>query len=304
MNEDSRITVIGSNMIDLITYAPRNPEPGETLAATDFAMGFGGKGANQAVAAALLGSRVAMVSKVGDDDFANGTLANFARYGIDTHHVTRVAGTASGVAPILVEPSGENRILIAPGANRYLLPTDLEAAGGTIRGSALVLFQLEVPVETVSAGLLLARAAGARTILNPAPAQELSSDTLAAVDYLILNESELALLSGAAPGKEVKIATAAARLRDAGVGHVIVTLGARGACLLDENGLQEVEAVPVSPVDTAGAGDAFIGSFAHFLSSGVGILPSLRHAAKYAAMSVTKRGTQSSYPDAETFARS
>lgn len=304
MNEGSRITVIGSNMIDLVTYAPRNPEPGETLEATGFAMGFGGKGANQAVAAALLGSRVAMVSKVGDDDFANGTLANFARYGIDTRHVTRMAGAASGVAPILVEPDGENRILIAPGANRHLRPADLEAAGETVRGSALVLFQLEVPVETVRAGLLLARTAGARTILNPAPAQELSPDILATVDFLILNQSELALLSGASAGKEVEIDAAAARLLDAGVGHVIVTLGARGACLFDRNGRQDIEAVPVSPVDTTGAGDAFIGSFAHFLSSGAGIVPALRQAARYAAMSVTKRGTQSSYPDAETFARS
>jgi ribokinase len=300
-----RIVVIGSNMIDLVTYARRMPERGETLEAERFQSGFGGKGANQAVAAALLGSEVAMIGRVGDDDFATGTLANFVRHGIDATHVARVPGVASGVAPILVEPGGENRILIAPGANAHLLPEDLLPARGLVEGAALAIFQLEIRTATVFAGLEMARKAGVATLLNPAPAPDgpLPDGMLGLVDHLVLNQSELAILSGLAPDAEIDVIDAANGLLARGVGRVVVTLGARGARLVGLEGVAVIAPVPVTALDTTGAGDAFIGAFAHFLVSGSSLETALAAASRYAALSVTRPGTQSSYADRASFAR-
>ena len=297
-----RIAVVGSNMMDLVTYVERMPAPGETLEAPSFAMGHGGKGANQAVAAARLGSEVTMVSKVGEDAFAEATLANFRANGIDAAHVTTAPGTSSGVAPIFVERGGENAILIVKGANDCLRPADIDAAADALRGCRLILLQLEIPVETVYHVIAWGRANGVETVLNPAPAVTgLDPARLRDVTFLVPNETELAILTGMPVGDRAEVAAAAGHLHGMGVRTVIVTMGARGALLVDAEGTRAIDPVPATPVDTTGAGDAFIGAFAHFHAAGMDVHAALSRAAGYAALSVTRRGTQTSYATAEAF---
>lgn len=297
-----RIAIVGSNMVDLITYVEAMPGPGETVEAPDFELGCGGKGANQAIAAARLGSQVSMVTKVGDDLFGENTIRNFAENGIDITHVAKVAGRSSGVAPIFVEPSGENSILIVKGANADLSPADVDAAEDMLRQSDLILMQLEIPLETVIHTVRRAAEWGVRTILNPAPAtKELKVSDISSLSFLVPNESELALLSGMQTGTEEEILSAARHLIEQGIGTVIVTLGGRGARLVTADDVKAIEAVKVEPLDTTGAGDAFIGSFAHFLAASGEIEQALNNAARYAAFSVGRRGTQKSYATAAEF---
>ncbi len=205
-----KIGVVGSNMVDLIAYAPRMPIIGETLEAPSFEMGFGGKGANQAVAAAKLGAAVVMVSKVGDDMFAEGTVKNLSSFGIDTTHVHRVTDRSSGVAPIVVDASGATALLIIKGANADLSPADVEEAAGALEGCDLILLQLEVPLETVYATIAFGKRRGIRTLLNPAPATTaLDLARIIDVDYFVPNETELAILAGMAVGGEADIVAAA-----------------------------------------------------------------------------------------------
>lgn len=297
-----RIAVVGSTNIDLVTYVTRMPMPGETIEAPGFRIGCGGKGANQAVAAALLGAEVVMVSKVGDDAFAETSLANFRRFGIDTRHVGRVPGVSSGVAPIFVEPSGENSILVVKGANARLLPADVDAAAADLETCDLILLQLEIPLETVHHAIRFARARGIETVLNPAPAVPLDLDLVGAVTFLVPNRSELALLTGLPVEDEPQAIAAARVLVERGVRTVIVTLGADGALAVDAAGVFRVAPVAVAPRDTTGAGDAFIGAFARFWAESRDAAAALAEAALYAADSVTKPGTQSSYASAADFA--
>jgi ribokinase len=297
-----RIAVVGSTNVDLITYVTRMPAPGETLEAPDFRIGCGGKGANQAVAAARLGAEVVMVSKVGDDAFADTSLANFRRFGIDTTHVGRVAGVSSGVAPIFVEPSGENSILIVKGANGHLLPADVDAAAADLATCDLILLQLEVPLETVYHTIEFARARGIETVLNPAPAAPLDLDVVTKVTFLTPNQTELALLTGLPVASEADAVAAARSLVDKGIRCVVVTLGSAGALVVEAAGVSRVPPVKVTPKDTTGAGDAFIGSFARFYAESRDVAASLARAALYAADSVTRPGTQASYASAEEFA--
>lgn len=298
-----RIAVVGSCNIDLVTYITRMPAPGETLEAPDFATGFGGKGANQAVAAARLGARVAMVGCVGDDIFGPQIAANLRDSGVDTRHLRVVADTPSGVAPIFVEPSGENAILIVKGANGALCPADIDAAGEVLAGCELILMQLEVPLAVIYHTTAWAAARGITTILNPAPARtELDLSRLKGLGFLVPNEGELAALSGLPTRSEAEIADAARALIAGGIGQVIVTLGGRGARLVTADAVTAIPPLPVDPVDTTGAGDAFIGAFAAFLSQGVATEAALRQAAAYAALSITGRGAQSSYATPEEFA--
>lgn len=297
-----RIAVVGSNMVDLISYVTRMPERGETLEAPDFRMGCGGKGANQAVAAAKLGASVTMVSKVGDDLFAANTIANFRHFGIDTTHVETVPGTSSGVAPIFVEDSGENAILIIKGANAHLLPADIDRAAEDLKTCALILMQLEVPIETVYHTIDFAHRHGIETILNPAPATALDPDKVSKVTFLTPNQTELALLSGMPVGDEAQAIAAARSLVATGIRTVIVTLGAKGALMVTADRVATVPPVKVIPKDTTGAGDAFIGSFARFYVENRDVAGALAKAALYAADSITKPGTQTSYATAEEFA--
>ena len=297
-----KIAVIGSNMVDLITYIDRLPVQGETLEAPDFALGCGGKGANQAVAAAKLGSEVLMVTKVGDDLFADNTLANFRRFGIDTRHVTRAPGRSSGVAPIFVQPDSHNSILIVKGANAALGPADIQAAEADLRDCALIVLQLEIALETVYAAIDCGQRLGIPVLLNPAPAvADLSAAHLARLDYFVPNETELAQVSGL-PVADRESAFAAARvLAGRGIRHVVVTLGAAGALYVGEEGEFSLPGQRVAALDTTGAGDAFIGCFAHGRVQGLGLREAMQRAVAYSALSVTGRGTQTSYPEAAVF---
>ena len=298
-----RIAVVGSNMVDLVTYIHRMPVKGETIEAPSFEMGHGGKGANQAVAAAKLGAAVLMVTAVGDDMFADDTIRTLAEFGIDTTFVRRVAGRSSGVAPIMVEPGGENSILIVKGANADLSPADVERAGEALKQCDLILLQLEVPLETVYATIAFGKRHGVRTVLNPAPATpELDPDKVRDVSFFIPNESELAILTGMPLASEAEIGAAAQSLVAKGMEAVIVTLGGRGALLATAAGLRRIAPVKVTPVDTTGAGDAFVGGFARYFAAGLGLEGALVKAARYAADSVTRRGTQKSYATEAEFA--
>ena len=299
---EPRIAVIGSNMVDLITYVNRMPAKGETIEAPSFEMGHGGKGANQAVAAAKLGAAVVMVTAVGDDMFADSTVKNLDRLGIDTRFVRRVPGKSSGVAPIMVDTAGENSILIVKGANADLSPADVDRAAEVLKTCDLILLQLEVPLETVYAAIAFGKRHGVRTVLNPAPAAaDLALDRIRDVTFFIPNELELAILTGMRVDTDAGIAAAAQRLLEKGVETVIVTLGSRGALLVTAGGSRRVEPVAVKAVDTTGAGDAFVGSFARFLAGGLPLEASLTQAVRYAADSVTRRGTQRAYATADQF---
>ncbi|WP_323016794.1 ribokinase [Castellaniella sp.] len=298
-----KIGVVGSNMVDLITYVDRMPGPGETLEAPSFEIGCGGKGANQAVAAARLGAQVMMVTRVGDDVFADNTLANLVRFGVDTRHVRKVPGRSSGVAPIFVEPSGENSILIVKGANADLLPAAVDEAAADLQSCNLILMQMEVPTETVYHTIEWAARHGIETLLNPAPAAaDLALERIRHVTFLVPNESELATLSGLPTDTDAQIVAAARFLIAQGIRVVIVTLGRRGARLVTADTVVEIQAVSVAPRDTTGAGDAFIGSFAHFYVKTQDVLASLQQAAVYAAHSITRLGTQKAYASAQEFA--
>ena len=297
------ISVIGSNNTDLITYITRLPIEGETIEAPDFEMGFGGKGSNQAVAAARLGTSVRMLTCVGDDSFGTSTLANYEANGIDTAFVKRIEGT-SGVAPIFVDEASRNRIIIVKGANNGLLPEDVEAAADAVAGTSLIVCQLEIRMETVVAAIELGERLGVPVLLNPAPATpDLDLALAAKCEYLVPNESELSLLTGMPVSKDEEVRAAAEVLLDAGCPNVVVTLGSRGVWWLSSSGddarLPQFDA---DAVDTTGAGDAFIGCFAHCLSEGVDTADALELANAYAASSVTARGTQKSYKTRAEFA--
>jgi ribokinase len=297
-----RIAVVGSIMTDLITYVTRMPERGETLEAPSFTTAPGGKGANQAVAAALMGSDVTMIACVGDDAFGDAARANLQRRGVDARHVRVVPGATSGIAPIFVEPSGENRILIVRGANDELAPADVAAADAAIAACDVLVLQLEVPLETVYAAIATGVRHGRRIVLNPAPANaDLDLARLDGVAYVVPNQSELALLT-ARPVATRDDAIAAARvLIERGIACVIVTLGADGALVVDARTTRHVRGIAVDAVDTTGAGDAFIGSFVDRIGSGASLDAALDAAVRYAALSVTRRGTQTSFPTRTEF---
>ena len=279
------------------------PVWGETIAAPRFEMSHGGKGANQAVAAAKLGADVVMVSKVGDDMLGEGVLKNFEAVGVGAQHVSRVARQSTGTATILVNPAGDNFILIVKGANGDLTPADVEAAGDDLKACDLILLQLEVPLETVYAALAFGKRHGVETVLNPAPAvKNLDMEKVRLASFLTPNETELAILTGLPVESEEEVSAAAKSLIARGVETVIVTLGARGAALATAQGLRRIAPVKVTAVDSTGAGDAFIGSFARYYAAGLGIEAALDRAALYAADSVRRRGAQKSFATEAEFA--
>lgn len=296
-----KIAVIGSNNVDLISYIHRMPEEGETIEAPDFQLGCGGKGANQAVAASKLGSEVLMVTRVGNDLFADNTIANFKKNGIDDKYILRTDAT-SGVAPIFVDEKSRNSIIIVKGANALLSPQDLENAREDIATCKLIVLQLEISLETVYAAIELGKELGIPVLLNPAPASpDLELEKVKSVDFLMPNETELSLLSGMPVETIDDIKNAAHVLLDTGVKNVIVTLGSRGVLWINQDGETLLEGKTVDAVDTTGAGDAFIGCFSHFYVETGDIAESLKRSNLYAADSVTKRGTQTSYATAEEF---
>jgi ribokinase len=301
MSRPPRIVVVGSANIDLVTYTDDFPRPGETIFGREFSLGFGGKGANQAVAARLCGAETAMIARVGDDLFGPATIRNFADRGIDVSQVKITAGVSSGVAPIFVESNGQNRIWVVKGANDHLCPADVDAAAGLIERADYVVLQLEVPLETVFYTLRFARGRGVHTILNPAPGQLLDLEAAAYADYVTPNETEAEALAGVAVGNLDEARACARRLLDCGLSRVVITLGANGCLLATDAGMQHVPPFPVTPVDTTGAGDAFTGSLACFLAEGCPEPEALLRANLYAGLSTLSPGTQKSFISRDRF---
>jgi len=295
MAKRPRIAVVGSANIDLTTFAERFPKPGETIFGQKFDLGFGGKGANQAVAARLCGAEVFMVARVGSDLFGPATIENFRKQGIDPTHVKQVEGLSSGVAPIFVEPNGQNRILVVKGANDSVKPADVDAAADVLKSADCIVLQFEIPVETVYYTVAFARKHGIRCIVNPAPAQPVDLAALKDLDYFVPNESEAETISGMAVKTVEDAKTCAKKLVDGGIRRVIITLGANGSLIAGREGSEHVLPFKVDSVDSTGAGDAFIGSFAVFLGEGIPENEALRRANLYAGLSTTGVGTQKSF---------
>ena len=291
-----QIVVIGSSNTDLILRLDHIPRPGETVLGGAFATAAGGKGANQAVAAARAGGQVTFVARLGRDGFGDVALAGFKRDGLDTRFVWRDRAAPSGVALIFVAKDGENAIGVAGGANARLSPADVCKARRVIARADVVLLQLETPLETVRAAAELAARAGVRVILNPAPARPLPAALLRHVTILTPNEMEAELLTGVAVRDETTAAQAAEKLRARGVGIVIVTLGARGAWLAGPGVQQLVPGFKVRAVDTTAAGDVFNGALAVALGEGRALPEAVRFANAAAAVSVTRPGAQPSAP--------
>lgn len=301
MSRRSRIAVVGSANIDLTTFTDRFPKPGETIFGQKFDLGFGGKGANQAVAARLCGAEVYMVARVGDDLFGPATIENFKKLGIDASHVKQVKGWSSGVAPIFVDPTGQNRILVVKGANDALLPKDVDDASEVLKRVDCIVLQFEIPLETVYYTVSFAKRNGVRCVVNPAPGQPVDMSALEGLDYFVPNESEAATITGMPVGNLDEARCCAEHLVKSGMRRVIITLGANGSLLAGENTMEHLPAFAVKSVDSTGAGDAFIGSFAAFLGEGLEEREALRRANLYAALSTTRVGTQKSFVDRERF---
>jgi ribokinase len=301
MTKRPRIAVVGSANVDLTTFSDQFPKPGETILGQKFNLGFGGKGANQAVAARLCGAEVFMVARVGDDLFGPSTIKNFETLGINATHVRQVTGASSGVAPIFVDPSGQNRIIVVKGANDELKPADVDAAADVLKRADCIVLQFEIPLETVFYTIQFARQNGIQCILNPAPAQAIDLQAIAGLDYFVPNETEAEAISGM-PVRNLDDAKACAtKLLASGVRRVMITLGANGSLLAGSDGMEHVPAFAVKSVDSTGAGDAFIGSFATFLGEGLPEQEAARRANLYAALSTTGVGTQKSFYDRARF---
>jgi ribokinase len=297
MAKRPRIAVIGSANIDLTTFTEKFPKAGETIFGQKFDLGFGGKGANQAVASRLCGAEVFMVARVGSDLFGPATIQNFKKLGIDATHVKQIEGVSSGVAPIFVEPNGQNRIWVVKGANDLLKPADVDAAADLLKTVDCMVLQFEIPLETVYYSVSFARKNGIRCIVNPAPAQPVDMNALAGLDYFVPNESEAETITGM-PARTVDEAKKCAeKLLSGGVKKVIITLGANGSLLAGREGMEHIAAFNVKSVDSTGAGDAFIGSFAVFLGEGLPEREAVRRANLYAGLSTTGIGTQKSFYD-------
>jgi len=290
------ITVVGSLNQDIVARVPRHPRPGETVLGSGHFVAAGGKGANQAVAAARLGQSVAMVGRVGDDDAGRTLLSGFTADGVDISGVQTDDEVGTGIALITLDDDAENAIVVSPGANGRVTAGDVDAAADQVRSAAVLLVQLEIPMEAVARAVELAQGT---VVLNPAPAQPLPDDLLERVDILVPNRSELAVLVGAAaePATLAEVAAAAAALR--GPAAIVVTLGADGALVIDAG--SDPVAVPapiIEPVDTVGAGDAFCAALADGLARGNDLVAACRWAANAGAVAATRRGAQPSLPTA------
>lgn len=296
MSNTAQITVVGSLNMDLVARTHHIPQPGETILGGELHTLPGGKGANQAVAAARLGASVAMVGRVGQDAFAGPLLDNLAAVGVDHTFVSRDPAAATGVALIVVDDAGQNSIVVTSGANMRLQPADIDAAETAIAAARVLLLQLESPLEAVTRAAEVAHTHGVKVILNPAPAQPLPVSLLALVDFLIPNETETALLTGKSINSQAQAEAAAAELRQSGVGTVILTLGERGALLAGPTETKLFPAFKVTPVDTTAAGDAFVGGLAVALAEGKSLAEAVRWGNAAGALAATHLGAQPSLP--------
>jgi len=296
--EKKRVVVVGSINMDLVFSTPRMPAVGETIVGQEFRQIPGGKGANQAVAARRQGADVALIGRVGDDEFGRQLLACLVEDGVNVTHVSRQARMASGVAGILVDIDGRNSIVIAPGANDLLGITDINAATATIRSSHALVCQLETPLSVAARAIEIAQINGVPVVFNPSPMQPLSDSLLGMVDYLVVNEIEAAQLSGIEVGDRDGAALAADKLLERGVGAVLLTMGAQGVFVAERDIRRFIPAIAVQAVDTTAAGDTFAGAFAVGLVRGLNAVDAGTLAQYAAALTVTKLGAQTSIPHA------
>ena len=285
----SKICVIGSSNIDQIAYTQNIPADGETLFGDSFQMGFGGKGANQAVMAGLLGADVYMITCLGDDVYKEMTINNYEANNVNTDHIQLVKG-ASGVAPIWVDATGQNRIIVIPGANNEIDAQKAISSIEEIGDISVLVGQCEIPMEVNHKVFQYAKSNSVTTIFNPAPAKKLEREFLEHISWLIPNENEFELISGMEPNDDNFL-----KFNEEIPCNLIVTLGEKGAVLVDENKTHYFEAPTVNAIDTTGAGDSFIGTFAYELSESNSPESCVKKAVEKASQSVTKKGTQSSY---------
>lgn len=292
--KSKNILVIGSLNIDLVTRVPHLPQPGETIASRKFQKNPGGKGANQAVAAAKLGANVTMIGKVGTDEHGELLINSLRSAGVSTAGIRREGTT--GMAFISVSDEGENHIVLVAGANNAVRRSDISAMRGLIEESDMIVMQLEIPLEVVKHALELAVGLGKNVILNPAPARDLPAEMLRHVYVLIPNETELQILSGMPTSTEQEIVDAARHLNSLGTQRVIVTMGDRGSFLISETLHTHIPAYPVRAVDTTAAGDAYVAAFAVGKTQGMSDVEAAKFASKAAAITVTREGAQPSLP--------
>jgi ribokinase len=293
------IVVVGSLNMDLVVKAPRMPLAGETIPGKDLQLVPGGKGANQAAAAARLGSPVAMVGRVGDDAFGPQLIENLGRQGVDTSHVVLDDRAATGTAMIIVDDTGENSIVISAGANGRVNKRDMDHAEGLLSRARILLLQFEVPLETVEVAIEMAARHQVKVILNPAPARPVPPELLAKVDFLVPNETEASMLTGLDVDDLPSAEQAAQKLLGYGVPVVIITMGEEGALLVTERRMAHVPARKVKAVDTTAAGDAFIGGLAVALMKEFPLDEAVRYATCAGTLAVRKFGAQTSLPSAK-----
>ena len=293
------ICVVGSANVDLTFRTPRLPVPGETLAGRSLHQCMGGKGANQAVVAARLGADVAFVARVGNDGFGTDAIEAYKAEGINTSFMQQDDEQPTGTAAILVDEDAENCIIVVAGANQRLTPDDVRTASSVIKQSDLVLCQLETPVETAVEAFRLARDANKVTVLTPAPAKNITSELLALCDVCVPNKTEISAMVDQPVSAEADAIRAAQLLRGRGVDRVALTMGGEGVLVLDETGPTYIAATKVEAVDTTGAGDAVTAALAVSLADGLGLVDAARFAREVAAISVTRIGTQTSFPSLE-----
>lgn len=293
------ILVIGSFMMDLVVRTPRAPQNGETIIGTSFSQFPGGKGANQAVAAARLGGDVTMVGKVGNDPFGDEALATIANENINIDYFLRDDKLSTGVGSVTLEADGNNRIIVVPGANMNYLSSDLEGIKDIIKKSDLLIVQLEMDLKMTEDAVAYAAANNVPVILNPAPAQELSDELLANVTYLTPNETEAEILTGIKVETDDDAVRAGKALLNKGVKNVVMTLAEKGCLVLNENGPIFVPGFPVTPVDTVAAGDSFNGALAVGIVNGIPLEENVRYANAVGALTVSKEGAIPSLPYAK-----
>ena len=296
--QNPKVVVVGSFNMDLVVKAGRRPQTGETLMGEVFGMFIGGKGSNQAIAAARLGANVTMIGRLGTDLFGDTLMAAHAEEGIYTDYVIRDTEVGTGVASILIDADGDNSIVLVPQANMRLSVEDIERASESIAAADVLLLQLEVPISASQRAAEIAKSNGATVVLNPAPAQELPDDFLAQVDILTPNEVETESLSGVRVSTTTDAERAAKVLLDKGLSVVILTLGERGALLLTSDLTQQIPAYSVEVVDTTAAGDAFCGALATGLARGENLVDAVGFANAAGALAVTVLGAAPSMPTA------
>ncbi len=295
----AEVCVLGSINQDFVLKVERRPEPGETVTDAELSTGSGGKGANQAAAAALLGASVSFLGRVGDDEFGEPLVRALEEKGIDTSLIERASGYQTGAAFITVTPDGENAITVAPGANRAITPEDVDAAAESIRGARVLVAQMEVPKEVVGRAAEVAASGDIRVVLNLAPTFEVPRELLERLDPLVVNEHEAAFLLGSRVEGVEGALSAAPELLSLGPGSAVITLGDAGAVVADSSSATHIPAPGVEVVDTTGAGDAFVGALAVKLARDAPLEEAVSYAVRAGAAAVTKEGAQGALPTPE-----